>query len=230
MSLIRNRAALAALLVSLTGVASADHIWINEFHYDNDGADANEFVEVAVRSGVAFNPADFSVQPYNGNGGVTYGTAQPLSAFTVGATSSIMGSAETVTFYSFVFTGTDSNGLQNGAPDGLALVNTVTPSVVQFLSYEGAFAATNGPASGLMSVDVGVSETDDGALTSLGLVGTGIAAGDFTWALIADGSATPGALNTGQTLDAAPPIPEPASVALLALCFAGVAGMRYRLG
>ncbi|QDU89592.1 hypothetical protein Pla175_29840 [Pirellulimonas nuda] len=222
-------AALCAALVSFAGGAAADHIWINEFHYDNDGADANEFVEVAVRSGPAFNPADFSVQPYNGNGGATYGTAQPLSAFTVGATSPIAGSVESVTFYSFVFTGTDSNGLQNGAPDGLALVNTVTPSVVEFLSYEGSFMATNGPAMGATSVDIGVSETDDGVLTSLGLVGAGSSAADFTWALIADGSATPGAVNTGQTLGPAA-VPEPASIALMALCVAGVVGMRYRLG
>jgi hypothetical protein len=41
------------------------------------------------------------------------------------------------------------SGLQNGAPDGLALVNNLG-SVIQFLSYEGFFVTTNGPANGMM--------------------------------------------------------------------------------
>ena len=48
------------------------------------------------------------------------------------------------------------HGMQNGAPDGLALVPGTT--VVEFLSYEGAMTATNGPAVGLTSTDIGVSE------------------------------------------------------------------------
>jgi hypothetical protein len=46
---------------------------------------------------------------------------------------------------------------QNGAPDGVALVKGTT--LVEFLSYEGAFAATNGTAAGTTSTDIGVSET-----------------------------------------------------------------------
>ena len=48
-------------------------------------------------------------------------------------------------------------GMQNGAPDGLALVDPANV-VVQFLSYEGSFSATDGVAIGLTSTDVGVLE------------------------------------------------------------------------
>ena len=47
-------------------------------------------------------------------------------------------------------------GIQNGAPDGVALVSPL--GVVEFLSYEGSFSATNGPAAGSTSQDIGVSE------------------------------------------------------------------------
>ena len=48
------------------------------------------------------------------------------------------------------------SGIQNGSPDGIALVNGST--VLEFISYEGTFTATNGPATGMTSTDVGVSE------------------------------------------------------------------------
>ena len=38
------------------------------------------------------------------------------------------------------------NGIQNGSPDGFALVNNGV--VVEFLSYEGSFAAANGSENG----------------------------------------------------------------------------------
>jgi hypothetical protein len=45
--------------------------WINELHYDNDGTDLDEFVEVALPvAGPA--AADVSVTLYNGNGGAPY--------------------------------------------------------------------------------------------------------------------------------------------------------------
>ena len=43
-------------------------IWINEIHYDNNGADVNEFVEVAGTAGL--NLSDYQIILYNGNGGV----------------------------------------------------------------------------------------------------------------------------------------------------------------
>ena len=205
--LLRSGLVLLAALV-LSPLASAQStLWINEFHYDNAGTDVNEFVEVAVRSGATFNAADYSVVLYNGSGGVTYDT-KALTAFTASAPVAIAGSAETITFYTYVY---PSNGIQNGPPDGLALANTTTPEVVQFLSYEGTFAATNGPANGMTSTDVGVFEDGLANDTSIGYAGTGDTTDDFTYGLAT--AQTPGAVNQGQTFDAGGgPAAETASV------------------
>ena len=214
----------AALAAALAPAAFAQTAWINEFHYDNPGGDVNEFIEVALRSDAAA-VANYSVVLYNGSGGVVYGT-QPLSAFTASAAFPVAGSAQTVTFYSLVL---PVNGLQNGSPDGLALVNTATNTVIQFLSYEGTFAATDGPAAGQTSADVGVAEPGATNDTSIGYVGSGQAPADFTYALIS--GQTPGAPNTGQTLAAGGgPAPETASVTFVPMSATTAENVPYTSG
>ncbi|MCK7509520.1 MAG: hypothetical protein MZV70_39445 [Desulfobacterales bacterium] len=81
--------------------------------------------------------------------------------------------------------------------DGVALVDAGN-SVVQFLSYEGAFTAANGPAAGLASADIGVAEAGTEPLgRSLQLSGSGIDSTAFVWT--APAASTFGAFNTGQT-------------------------------
>jgi endonuclease I/methionine-rich copper-binding protein CopC len=95
-------------------------------------------------------------------------------------------------------------GLQNGAPDGIALIGPGS-TVVQFLSYEGAFTAVGGPANGVLSTDILVVESN--ATTpgfSLQLSGNGAAYADFAWQAPADD--TFGACNNGQTFGAAPDV------------------------
>jgi hypothetical protein len=49
-----------------------------------------------------------------------------------------------------------ANGtIQNGPTDAIALVDPAG-RVIQFLSYEGVVTASNGPAAGLTSTDIGV--------------------------------------------------------------------------
>ena len=122
---------------------------INEFHYDNDGADVGEFVEVRVAAGSDVSAA--SVVLYNGSNGTTYNT---LSFPTTP-------SSTDGTYDYYVI---EPTSIQNGGPDGIALVND--GAVVEFISYEGEMTATNGPAAGLTSTDVGVSEV---GTTAVGL-------------------------------------------------------------
>jgi predicted extracellular nuclease len=107
-----------------------------------------------------------------------------------------------------------SNGIQNGSPDGIALVNGAT--VVQFLSYEGSFIATNGPANGMSSTDIGVSEAGSEPVgMSLQLQGSGTTYEDFTWTATPIAN-TQNAVNTGQTLgggDAAPSVTTTSPIA-----------------
>ncbi|MFP4308556.1 MAG: ExeM/NucH family extracellular endonuclease [Desulfococcaceae bacterium] len=181
--------AVSGLLVFLmtffgfSGVALAQTaVFINEIHYDNDGADTGEAVEIAGPAGTDLT--GWRVVLYNGNGGGSYGEI-PLS----GAIPDQCGGFGTVARF--------QAGIQNGSPDGLALVNDLN-QVVQFLSYEGAFAAVDGPAAGTTSVDIGASEsgaTPVGA--SLQLSGTGFFAEDFAWA--SPQPETFGDCNAGQT-------------------------------
>ncbi|MFC7357151.1 hypothetical protein ACFQO1_05605 [Jejudonia soesokkakensis] len=155
--------------------------WINEIHYDNAGGDANEGVEIAGPSGTDLT--GWTIVLYNGANGQTYSTIN-LS----GTISNQQNGSGTINFL--------ETGIQNGDPDGLALVDDLG-SVIQFLSYEGVFNATNGPANGMTSTDIGVSEGSGTASQSMQLQGSGNQYSDFTWA--ADIAETRGLVNTGQT-------------------------------
>ncbi len=216
-------AGVAAAVVTAT--ASADHIWINEFHYDNAGADVGEFVEVALRTPNAsgFTASDYVIELYNGSGGAMYGSAVNLTADTTPTSFPVAGSASMITLYDLAI-----SGIQNGSPDGIALVNATNGTVEQFLSYEGTFTATSGTASGLTSTDVGVAEAGDTPIGSaLAASGSGDDADDFdASSFIFTTSGTPGGINDGQTFVAEDAIPEPASLALLGLGSLLIAGRR----
>lgn len=179
----------AALSLLCASSAHATSVFINEIHYDNAGGDVGEFFEVAAPIGTDLT--GWSVVFYNGSNGTSYRTSD-LSAGTLVDDGG----------YSFLAVSLPSNGIQNGSPDGLALVND-SGDVVQFLSYEGTLTATNGPADGLDSVDIGVSETgSEPAGSSLQLSGSGDAASgvvysDFTWQ--SEAAETPNAANNSQT-------------------------------
>ena len=163
-------------------------VFFNELHYDNDGTDTGEAVEIVGPAGTDLT--GWSVVRYNGNGGATY--TSPA------ADSGLSGPlADAGNGYGFATVSYPANGLQNGSPDGLALVNAAG-EVVQFLSYEGTFTAVGGPADGLTSTDIGVAEgSSTPAGFSLQLTGSGATYQDFTWAAASDDSF--GAINTGQT-------------------------------
>lgn len=60
-----------------------------------------------------------------------------------------------------------TKGIQNGSPDGIALVDA-GGFVVEFLSYEGSMVASAGPAAGLRFRDIGARE-DGGDAAGLSL-------------------------------------------------------------
>ncbi len=169
-------------------------VFINEIHYDNTDTDAGEAIEIAGPAGT--NLTGWSLVLYNGNGGAAYATT-PLSG-----TIPDLGGGFGVVVVNYL-----TNGIQNGPPDGLALVDSRNV-VIQFLSYEGTFVAFDGPAKGLTSVNIGVAEASDSPVGySLQLTGTGTVYDDFTWA----GSSpnTFGAFNTGQSLAGTPSVADP---------------------
>lgn len=152
-ALLRRRAATTLSIVAASSLTLAvlpalgasaappTHPFIAELHYDNTGADTGEFVEVQLPAGGS--STGLSVVLYNGSNGLQYDT-DPLPAVTAPA------DAPAVAVVSYAGT------LQNGSPDGVALVSNGT--VLEFLSYEGSFVAVDGPAAGMTSTDIGVAE------------------------------------------------------------------------
>lgn len=158
------------------------NVWINEFHYDpSSSPETGEFIEVAGQAGIDLT--GYKLVLYNGNGGGTYGTL---------SLSGTLGDAAN----GFGFASVNSPGLQNGAPDGIALVDNFG-RVVQFLSYEGTMTATGGPAAGMTSTDIGRFEDQATPGTSLQLAGTGSTYADFHWTY--DHANTSGGANDGQS-------------------------------
>lgn len=133
---------------SFTHVPGLPDVRISEIHYDNVGTDAGEFIEVSGPAGTSLT--GWKIVLYNGSGGAAYRT----DALTGNIPNTCDGRGVVVVNYAV-------NGIQNGSPDGVALVDA-SNHVVEFLSYEGTFTATGtlptSPAAGLTSTDIGVSE------------------------------------------------------------------------
>ncbi|WP_373056182.1 DUF5689 domain-containing protein [Zunongwangia sp. H14] len=169
-------------------------LFINELHYDNVSTDSNEGVEIAGTAGTDLT--GYSIVLYNGSSSQLkdYGS-QPLS----GVIPNLDNGFGTLAFF--------IEGIQNGSPDGLALVDS-EGNVIQFLSYEGTFTPLEGPAAGMESTDIGVEETSSTpAGYSLQLEGTGTNYEDFTWQEAI--ASTFGEVNTNQSFGSGPVEPEP---------------------
>ncbi|WP_102946009.1 endonuclease [Stenotrophomonas sp. VV52] len=179
---------LACLLALAAGPARAD-VFINELHYDDStpAGDVGEAIEVVATGGEDLG--SYTLYLYNGSApsAATVYASNPVPAGTAAGCGKA--SLATVTY--------PTNGLQNGANDGIALVDG-SGKVVQFISYEGTVTAASGPAAGLTSQNIPVSETNSTAPgTSLQLTGSGSQYAHFTWAPSA--AQTFGACNNGQT-------------------------------
>ena len=187
--------ALVGLPAAVAAAAPPTAPFISEIHYDNNGTDTGEFVEVQLPAGTS--SAGLSVVLYNAGSatnptGVTYDT-DALPVVTAPA------DAPAVAVIQY-----PANGIQNGDPDGIALVRGA--EVLEFLSYVGTFTATNGPAAGMVSIDIGVRESSSvPAGQSLSRT-YDAATGALVWS--GPATATPGAVNGGGAVTD----PQPADV------------------
>ena len=176
------RVVFALISVSLiAGEGFSQPVFINELHYDNSGGDVDEFVEIA-------GPANTSLGQYEL---VFYNGANTRSYKSL-ALGGVIPNEGASGFGALAFMLT---GIQNGAPDGVALLRG--DDVVQFISYEGNFRAGDGLAGEMLSVDIGVRETSATPIgNSLQLSGTGSGYHDFAWQPPREQS--PGRINDGQ--------------------------------
>ena len=179
---LRRLAFCASLLSIGAGPLLGQTAFINEIHYDNIGKDTGEAIEVAGPAKTDLS--GWVLALYNGRNGTLYHT-EPLSGI-------IPDQANGFGAIAFSL----AKRIQNGAPDGIALV--ANGKVVQFLSYEGTFTAAGGPADGMTSTDIRVAESGSTpGEFSLQLKGTGTASGDFFWSKPTQSSF--GAVNAEQS-------------------------------
>jgi len=132
------------------------HLVINEVDYDQVGADIGGFVEIANTGAAAAALDGIALVLVNGGDSAEYARRALTGTLAAGAK---------------LVVDVDP---QNGAPDGLALIDTATGALLDALSYEGAIsAATIGTTvfdlveGALLPVDVADSNTADGTLVRI---------------------------------------------------------------
>jgi len=178
---------------------------INEVDYDNPvSIDTMEFVEIYNTASTPVNLSGVALVFVNGNDNVEYrrvdlgpaGTLGPGGYLVVhdGAVSLPVGTLA-LTFAPCIDT-----CIQNGAPDGIALIDTNGPALIDALSYEGSVTAANilgfpAPVNLLEGTPTGAtdSNTVNGSLVRLPN-GTDTDNAGTDWAFAP--TPTPGAANT----------------------------------
>jgi large repetitive protein len=133
-----------SFMSTITIVAPAGNLVINEVDYDNIGTDNDEFAEIYNGTGAAVNLTGYQLVLVNGSNNTTYLTVDLGQAGTLAAGQYLVVGSSTVmvpaSALKINFAGA-SNNIQNGSPDGIALVNSTTMKLVDALSYEGSITA-----------------------------------------------------------------------------------------
>ena len=191
--------ALAALVPAAPAGAQSTTLVINEIDYDQPGTDSAEFVEIKNVSGASMDLGTWELRLVNGTGGgaSVYHTVD-LPAVTLGAGDYFVVCANAATVANCDLDASpDTNFIQNGAPDAVALFNDAT--LVDTVSYEGDTGAplTEGSGAGLEDAptpDLGISRFPDGVDTDQNNV-------DLSPRCI-----TPGDSNTAEASLCVPPV------------------------
>ena len=157
-------------LFALASESTLTAPFINEIAYDDAGTDDMEFVEIAGPAG--FDLSNCTLQFYSAAGTELYNTLT-LS----GIIPNESGGVGAVVF--------PVSPIQNGV-DGVALECGGT--LIEFISYEGTFTPTTGPAAGVVSTNIGMDNNNDDSLQNTGTDSSG------PW--VNTEAATPGTINT----------------------------------
>ncbi|CAN5903959.1 hypothetical protein BH11MYX2_BH11MYX2_17800 [soil metagenome] len=158
----------------ITTSTGAQHLVINEIDYDNVGTDTAEFVEIYNPSASPISLANKQLLLVNGSGNMVYSTIDlGTGTLAAGAYLVIAGANVSVTAANAtkLDPGWTQDKIQNGAPDGVALVDNTTHTLIDALSYEGSITADLPGIPGAMLVEgvvlplaVADSNTAEGSL------------------------------------------------------------------
>jgi len=163
----------------LTGNCKGDvcyqsHLVINEIDYDQMGTDANEFVEIYNGTGGPVSLTNLALLFIDGSSSVSYLSINLGPGTLLAGNYLVVGSA-TVIVPAPGIKITTTMAFQNGAPDGVALVDSTAsqPSLIDALSYEGSITLATIPGLGMVSLVEGTaftgadSNTKSGSLSRL---------------------------------------------------------------
>jgi len=124
--------------------SAGPHLVINEVDYDEVGTDTAEYVEIFNPSSSPATLAGLQLVLVNGATSTVYDTVDlsPSGTLAAGQYLVVAGSHVTVPASAMKLDPVWSQDqIQNGAPDGLALIDSVTHTVIDALSYEGSITA-----------------------------------------------------------------------------------------
>ncbi len=150
-SVVATATVSATLLAStatsnITVSAGANHLVINEVDYDQINTDNAEYIEIKNPTGMPISLTGLAIVLVNGSNSTEYKRIDLSGAGTLGAgkylviaaAGTVVGpDATLLTPAGWLAT----DNVQNGAPDGIALINVTTKTVVDALSYEGGIMA-----------------------------------------------------------------------------------------
>ncbi len=124
-----------------------DHLVINEIDYNQSGTDANSFIEIYNGTGVAVSLTDLAVVLVNGNNNAEYArfALSDAGASLADGGYLVIGNATVTGAVPGGVLTIDATGdfIQNGNPDGVALINSSSNTLVDALSYGGSITAAS---------------------------------------------------------------------------------------
>jgi hypothetical protein len=130
----------------------ASHLVINEVDYDQINTDNAEYIEIYNPTNAAVSLANVGLVLINGNNNDAYPTVTSIldlssqGSIPAGGYLVIAGATLTVPTTAMKFDpGWTTDAVQNGAPDGIALVDTSSHTLIDALSYEGSITMADVP-------------------------------------------------------------------------------------
>ncbi len=126
---------------TVTVSMGADHLVLNEVDYDQIGTDNAEYIEIFNPTGAAIDLTNITLVLINGSNNTSYTTVDLAPAGSLPAFGYLVvaGAGVTVSAPALKLDpGWTSDAVQNGAPDGAALVDTAAGTLIDALSYEGS--------------------------------------------------------------------------------------------
>ena len=145
---------------AMVTVSAGSHLVINEIDYDQVGSDTAEFVEIYNPTSAAINLAGTQLLLVNGSGSIVYDTVDLTGTLAAGGYLVLAGANVTVTAPATKLDpGWIDTFVQNGAPDGILLIDATSSTIIDAIAYEGDIADITPPGFAAPVSLIGTSTT-----------------------------------------------------------------------